>query len=305
MVRLVQEVQRSINYHHLHYFWMVAAAGSVSRAARLLGLSQPAISAQIRALERALGDKLFLRKGRGIALSDFGHLVQHYANQIFRTGQELSHAIAEGPGLRPLSLRVGVNHGMPKLVVHHILEPALQLSQPVRMLVRDDRPERLLADLIVDEVDLVLSDAPAPAGVRVFSHSLGQCGVTVFGAPELLAEHKGRFPQNLGGAPFLLPGEETTLRRSLDGWFMRHQIRPKVVAELADTTVLREFGRSGAGFFAALTAVRDEVSRLHNVRPIGALDGIVERFYGISTQRRLKHPAIVAIIKHARRDLFA
>jgi LysR family transcriptional activator of nhaA len=173
------------------------------------------------------------------------------------------------------------------------------------MVVRDDQSSRLVADLTLDEVDLVLSDAPAPPGTRVFNRSLGDCAVNIFGARELVTAFKGGFPQNLDGAPFLMPSRETTLRHSLEEWFKGHKIRPRVIAEIADTTVLREFGRSGAGFFAALEPVSDEVSRIHAVRAIGTANGIRERFYAISSERRLKHPAIVAIIEHARHDLFS
>src|SRR5438067_2054642 len=170
-----------INYHHLRYFWTVAREGSVSRAARRLGLSQPAVSAQIRALEISLDDRLFIRKGRGIALTEFGHMVHGYAEQIFNVGRELADAVRERPTERPLRLVVGVTHGMPKLVVHHLLSPALDLSQPVRLIVRDDRAERLLADLVSDELDLVLSDTPASsaARARVFNHVLGEGNVTI------------------------------------------------------------------------------------------------------------------------------
>lgn len=295
-----------LNYHHLQYFWTVAREGSVSRAARRLGLSQPAVSAQIRTLEQSLGERLFLRKGRGIALTEFGHLVNGYADQIFAVGRELSDAVRDRPTERPLRLLVGVAHGMPKLVVHHLLEPALRLSRPVRLIVRDDRHERLLADLVIDQLDLVLADAPAsPAShAKVFNHPLGEGGVTIFGAPSLIATHKARFPTNLDGAPFLLPSEGTTLRRSLEDWFQRHEIRPRIVGEIADTTVLREFGRSGSGFFPALAIVAEEVSRVHGVKAVGQADGLRERFYAISLERRLKHPAVLAIIEHARKGLF-
>ena len=295
-----------LNYHHLRYFWTVAREGGVSRAARRLGVSQPAVSAQIRSLERALGERLFKRRGRILVLTDFGDLVQGYAEKIFTLGGELGDVARGRPAGRPLRLVVGINHGMPKLVVTRLLEPALRLPQPVRIVVRDDRSDRLLAGLEADEFDLVLSDAPAsPTRVRVFNHLLGSCGVTIFGTPELLEQHPARFPQMLDGASFLLPTEGTTLRSSLEQWFGDHGIQPRIVAEIADTTVLRGFGSLGAGFFATPSPVHEEVTRIHGVRAVGKMDGVKENFYAISVERRVKHPAVLAITQGARRDFFA
>ena len=276
-----------LNYHHLRYFWTVAREGGVSRAARRLGVSQPAVSAQIRSLERALGERLFKRRGRILVLTDFGDLVQGYAEKIFTLGGELGDVARGRPAGRPLRLVVGINHGMPKLVVTRL-------------------PDRLLAGLEADEFDLVLSDAPAsPTRVRVFNHLLGSCGVTIFGTPELLEQHPARFPQMLDGASFLLPTEGTTLRSSLEQWFGDHGIQPRIVAEIADTTVLRGFGSLGAGFFATPSPVHEEVTRIHGVRAVGKMDGVKENFYAISVERRVKHPAVLAITQGARRDFFA
>jgi LysR family transcriptional activator of nhaA len=296
-----------LNYHHLLYFWTVAREGSVTRAGELLHLTQPAISAQLRTLEIALGEKLFERRGRQLALTDTGRLVYRYAEEIFSLGRELQETLAGRPTGRPHRLVVGVVDSMPKLMIYRLLEHAVQGAEPVRLVLREGTAERLLADLAIHAVDVVLSDAPIPPTVRIkgFSHLLGECGVTIFGSPALCRTHRRRFPMSLDGAPFLLPMEGTTLRRSLDGWFGTLDVRPEVVAEIEDSAVLKVFGQAGVGLFAAPTAVEREVRLQYGVRVVGRVEAIRERFYAISAERRIRHPAVLAISSAARRDLFA
>ncbi|MEO7714086.1 MAG: transcriptional activator NhaR [Gemmatimonadaceae bacterium] len=296
-----------LNYHHLLYFWTVAREGSITRAAGALHLTQPAISAQLRTLEQALGEKLFERRGRHLALTDTGRLVYRYAEEIFSIGRELQETLAGRPTGRPPRLVVGVVDSMPKLMIYRLLEQAVRRAEPVRLVLREGRMDPLLADLAIHAVDVVLSDAPVPPTVRIkaFSHLLGECGVTIFGTPALFKALQRRFPVSLDGAPFLLPMEGTTLRRSLESWFGELDIRPNVVAEIEDSAVLKVFGQAGVGLFAAPTAVEREVQRQYGVRVVGRVEAIRERFYAISVERRIRHPAVLAISTSARRELFA
>src|SRR5436190_220608 len=242
-----------LNYHHLLYFWMVAHEGSVVRAASQLRLAQPTLSAQIHALEGALNEKLFERAGRGLRLTEMGRVVLRYADEIFTLGRELTESVRGQPTGRPLRLRVGVSDGIPKLVAYRLIEPALALKQPMRLVVHEQSTERLLAALVLHELDVVLTDRLAPPGVsvRAFNHLLGACGATLFAAPKLAAKYRRRFPQALDGAPFLLPGESSTLRRALAQWFERQRIRPRIVGEFDDRTPIKVSGQAGAGVFAA------------------------------------------------------
>ena len=295
-----------LNYHHLLYFWTVARLGSIARATGELNLTQPAISAQLRTLERALGEKLFAKSGRNLVLTDVGRLVYRYADEIFRTGRELQETLAGRPSGRPVRFTVGVSDAMPKLLTYRLLEPAFGLAQPVRLILREDKPERLLADLAIHEIDLVLADSPVPSGVnvRAYSHQLGECGVTIFGAPALARACRRRFPRSLDGAPFLLPSSNSVLRRSLDQWFTAQRIQPVEIAEIEDSAVLKVFGQSGTGLFAAPTAVESEVRRQYAVSVVGRIEAVRERFYAISIERKISHPAVLAITRAARRDLF-
>jgi len=295
-----------LNYHHLLYFWTVAREGSVARACEKLLLTQPTISGQLRALEKSIGEKLFVRAGRGLALTETGRTVYRYADEIFSLGKELADTLKGRPTGRPLRLLVGVADVLPKLVSYRLLEPAMKLPEPVQVTCREDKPERLLAELSVQGLDIVLSDAPVgpTVKVRAFNHLLGECGVSVMGVAEL-AESLGKgFPNSLDGAPFLLPTENTTLRRSLVQWFDARGIQPAIRAEFEDSALLKVFGQQGVGAFFVPTVVEDEVRKQYGVRLIGRLEEVRERFYAISVERKLKHPAVVAISEAARHTLF-
>lgn len=297
-----------LNYHHLLYFWTVARAGSIARACRQLRLAQPTISGQIRALENTLGEKLFVRAGRGLALTEVGQLVYRYADEIFSLGRELTDVLKGRPSPgRPARFLVGISDALPKLIAYRVLAPALAMPETVRVVCHEARPDRLLAELSSHTLDLVLTDAPLrpAARVRAFNHLLGSCGVTLFAAPPLAARCRRNFPASLDGVPFLLPLETSTLRGSLEHWFDAQGIRPRIAGEFQDTALMETFGQAGIGVFAAPTAIEKEVRRHYRVSPIGRIDGIVERFYAISVERRLKHPAVLAISETARTELFA
>ena len=296
-----------LNYHHLYYFWTVAREGSITRACTVLHLTQPAVSAQLRTLERAIGERLFERRGRLLVLTETGQVAYRYAEDIFTLGRELQETLAGRPTGRPARLVVGVVDSMPKLMAYRLLETAIRGAVPVHLLLREGPAERLLADLAIHAIDVVLSDAPVPPTVRIkaYSHLLGECGVTIFGAPSLIDAYRRRFPSSLDGAPFLLPTDGTMLRRSLDDWFAELGVRPNVVAEIEDSAVLKVFGQAGIGLFAAPTAVERDVRRQYGVRVVGRVNSIRERFYAISAERRIRHPAVQLISESARHELFA
>jgi LysR family transcriptional activator of nhaA len=291
-----------LNYHHLLYFWMTARHGSIAKASAELRLAPPTLSAQIRRLEEALGEALFAREGRRLVLTDVGRVVQGYAEEIFSRGREMLDVVKRRGGPGGLTLAVGVSDALPKLVAWRLLQPALSIGREIRVVCRDGRHDRLLADLALHELDVVLSDAPASGArqVRAFNHLLGECGVSFFGARALATRLKGRFPRALDNAPFIAPTEGTALRHSLDAWFDRHGVRPRIVGEIEDSALLKTFGEAGAGIFAAPAVVEREVVRQHQVRVVGRTSEIRERYYAISAERRLKHPAVVAMTEAAR-----
>lgn len=296
-----------LNYHHLLYFWTVGRRGSVTAASAQLRLAAPTISAQIKKLEDSLGEKLLERSGRRLVLTEEGRLVMSYADEIFSLGQELRSAIKDRPTGRPLRLVVGIADVLPKWIAYRLIEPALHLGERVQVICREGRPERLLRDLAVHEMDVILSDAPMPPSlnVKAFSHLLGECGISFFAKPELAPVLRRRFPRSLHGAPFLLPSGNTTFRRSLDQWFEEQGVHPAMLGEFDDFALLRTFAEAGMGAFAAPAVLDREMKAGYGLTKFGHTDAVRGRFYAISVERRLRHPAVVAISEAGRQNLFA
>lgn len=295
-----------LNYHHLYYFWTVARTGSVTKASSELLLAPPTISAQIKRLEDSLGEKLFERSGRRLVLTEEGRLAFRYAEEIFAAGREMQDALKGRPTGRPAKLLVGVADVLPKIIVHRLLEPAFHLPDPVQLICREDPPDRLLADLATQGMDLVLTDSPmGPAmRVRAFNHLLGECGVAFYAERRLASRYRRGYPRSLDGAPLLLPTESAALRAELDQWFQTSGVRPRVVGEFDDFSLLRTFAEKGLGIFAS-PLVLDREMRRYRLARLGRVQNVRARFYGISVEKRLKNPAVVAICETARRHLFA
>ena len=289
-----------LNYHHLFYFWVVAREGSIAKACEELSLAQPTISGQLRMLEEDLGEKLFKRAGRGLVLTEAGQLVNRYAEEIFSLGKEIKEVVRGEKLERTPKLVVGVTEVLPKLVAYRLLEPSLQ-SESIQLICWEGKLESMLAELALHRLDIVLSDAPLPPmlGIRAYSHQLIECGVSLMALPQMAKKYRQRFPQSIQGAPFLLPTDNTVLRRSLENWFATHNIYPKIAGEFEDSALLKAFGQAGRGIFAIPTLIEKEVQRQYRVHLISQIPAIRERFYAISMERKLKHPAVKLISEAA------
>lgn len=296
-----------VNYHHLLYFWTVAREGGVSRAAAKLSLSQPTVSAQVRMLEDAIGERLFQRQGRALVLTETGHVVYRYADEIFAIGREMMETLRGRPVGRPLQLTVGVANVVPKLIVYRLLRPATKGPEPVHLICREDNAEQLVAELATHALDVVIADTPAPPQVRVkvFSHLLGESDTAFFAPAAQAARLRHRFPRSLNDLPVMLPTANTGLRHALDEWFEREHLRPHIVGQFEDSALMAVFGQGAAATFTAPAAIETDVNRLYGVRVIGRTSAVRVRYYAISAERRLKHPGVLAITGAGRDELFA
>jgi len=296
-----------INYKHLHYFWVVAREGGVARASERLHLTPQTISGQLSMLAEQLGVELFSRAGRNLELTEIGRLVLSYADEIFSLGGELEEAIQQQPGGRPRLFRVGVVDVLPKSIAHRILQPALDMPEPVRMVCRETNLDSLLAELSVHRLDLVLADRPIPPTVstRGFSHKLGECAVSFLATEKLIGTLRGDFPYCLDGAPILLPSSGNQLRSRIDEWLGKHRLHPRVIAEFDDSALMKSFGQEGAGIFVAPAVIETEVEWQYEVTAIGRVDEVRECFFAISVERRVRHPVVAAVMEAARNTLFA
>lgn len=291
-----------LNYHHLQYFWVVAREGSVARASEVLHVTPATISIQLRDLEKSLGVELLRKSGRGLALTEMGAAVQAYAQDIFSTGQELLDMVNGRPVGGPMLLRVGIKDVMPKLVSYQLLRPAMQLPESVRLLCFEGDITRLIADLAIHKLDVILSDTPVDPTmkVRAYSHLLGESEVFFAGTKSLAKKYREGFPRSLAGAPVLLPMKNTVLRRSLDYWFEGAEIRPNVVGEIDDSAMLKILGSKGVGLFPVASTIRKDVEAMYNVEFIAKVPNVTEKYYALSVERKLKHPAVLAMTEVGR-----
>ena len=295
-----------VNYHHLLYFWVVAREGSLARASTELRLAQSTISKQIHQFEGVLGHQLFVKRGRQLVLTDSGQLAYRYADEIFGLGREMLDALSDRSVGRSVRVTVGIADVVPKLVAERVLASALSLAEPVRLVCREEASDRLLADLVLHELDVILTDVPAnpQVKVRAFNHLLGESEIGFFGHPDLVRTCKKGFPGSLTGAPMLLPTDDTMLRRSLDQWFDSSGVRPEVIGEFEDSALLKVFGSRGVGVFPASMVVAREVEEQYKVKAIGKVPNVRERLYAVTLERRIRHPAVAAICHAARADVY-
>lgn len=295
-----------LNYHHLLYFWTVAREGSISAASRKLHLAQPTISGQLRKLERRSGGALFERVGRSLVLTDLGHTVYKYADEIFSIGHELTQVLAGRPGQRAPRLRIGIPEVLPKLIAFRLLQPVLSLAVPLQLDCQEGSQDQLLARLAANELDVVFSDSPATGRlrVRVYNHALGECGIGLFATKRLARRYVGQLPDSLNDAPFLLPSPGTSLRRSFDQWHVSSQLKLRVVGDFDDTALMKVFAEADLGFVPSPLAIETDIEQRFSLHRVLTLPDVKESFFAITADRKLRHPAIVAISEFARAGFF-
>ncbi len=298
-------ISRRLNYQHLLYFWSVVRTGSVTQAASELSLSPPTVSAQLRTLEERLGEKLLEKSGRKLVPTEVGRLVFTFADQIFDVGRELLDALEQRPSQRPLRFNVGIDDVVPKEMAQRLLEPAMRMDQPVRICCREGTLDRLVGSLAMHELDVVLSDAPVSPSlsVRAYNHLLGSSGVCWMATPAIATSLRRNFPRSLDGVPMLLPTDDTAIRRTLDQWLEQQDVRPVLVGEFEDYALLREFARAGHGFAPVPVVQEAQFRHEYGFQRVGAARPVTAQFFAISLERRVRHPAVAAVVAGAR-ELF-
>ena len=283
-----------LNYKHLHYFWVVAQEGSIARAADRLGVAVQTISGQLSLLERQLGKALFNSQGRGLVLNEAGRLALGYADQIFQLGEALVDAVQHSDTETALRLRAGISDGIPKLLAYRLLTTVTDMPTTVRLICDEGEFETLLADLALHRLDVVLTDRAAPVGgnLKVFSTRLGDFATGLFATAALAERYAAGFPDCLNGAPMLLPTRHNALRGRIDRWLEQTGLRPRIVGEFEDSALLTTFGRGGLGIFPAPLALAEQVGSQLDAQVLGPMAGVSEQIYAISSERRIRHPAV-------------
>ena len=295
---------KGLNFKHLRYFWMVGKTGSIARASEQLYLSPQSISVQLGDLENSLGVLLFRKIGRGLELTEMGRRVFSYADEIFSLENELIEVAQHHEIRKSTPFRIGITDSVPKSVAYQVIEPVLHIEESIRLICKEGKLASLLSEMSVNQLDLVIADRPMPANlnVRAHNHLLGESKLAIFAAKSLIetyieSNQNVQFPFNLNGAPFLLPGEDFTFQKKLIAWFESKKVYPRIIGEFDDGALLKSFGQAGAGFFVGPMAIADYICRQYEVEKIGQVDPVVEQLYAITTERRLTHPAVIAIVQ--------
>ena len=294
---------RWLNYHHLYYFWRVAKLGSITDACKELRLAQPTVSAQLKGLEDTLGEKLLMRHGRSLRLTEFGQLAFQYAEQIFSLGTEFLDVVDGKHDGHPEMLRVGIADVVPKLVTYRILAPLFSVNPLPRLVCSESSAEVLLTELSVHHLDIVITDCPIPPSIRVkaYNHLLGESGISFLAAPSLANKIKHKFPDSLSDVPMLMPTRASALRAEIDHWFESKKIHPHIIAEFQDSALMKLFGKAGRGIMPVPTIVEEEAMSEFQYKVVGRVPEIKERFYLISLERKLKHPIVQSLFADAHR----
>ena len=299
-------MQKSINYKHLHYFWVVAKEGSIASASQQLHITPQTISGQLSMLEESLGSSLFERKGRGLVLTEQGRIAFRYAEEIFNLGNELSDVVREKGRAGQVEFVVGILDCIPKTIAYKLLAPAFESIPDVTIVCQEGSLDQILAELAIHKMDLVLADMPLNSAynIKAYNHFLGKSDITFFATPEIAKKYRKSFPSNMDGAPFLLPTQKSTIRRALDQWFDDLEVSPTVVGQFDDSALLKAFGQAGMGIFSMPTIIENEVCKQFQVKAVGRIQEVKEQFYAITAERRIRHPAAAAVCENARKTVF-
>lgn len=292
----------TFNYRHLYYFWIVAKAGSMSKAAERLGMAVQTISAQVHELEKSLGYLLFKPAGRGIVLTESGLAALDIAEQIFSLGEKLPEVVKEAANGPKNKITVGVSDGLPKLVAHQLLEPIIA-SGNIRIVAHEGEFEDLLADLALHRLDIVLADRPAPSNksLHLYSDALAQSPIAWYCSKKFLNVLEKGFPECLNHLPILLPTPHSTVRVLLDQWFLKNDIVPNIVGEFEDSALLKTFAYSGMGAFPACKLIQADLMQTYHFEQLGECENIFEYFFAIRSDKKIQNPLVEMIVNQPKK----
>lgn len=287
-----------LNYNHLYYFYMVAKEGSIARASSSLHLTPQTISGQISRFESQIGVNLFDRNGKTLQLSEMGQLIYSHAEEIFQLGDELRNVLKTHHPVSWQTLTVGITDVIPKVLAHHLLKPALTLDESIRLICHEGDQLNLLAALAINKLDLIITDQPLEPGghVKAYTHQLAESGLSFFGTKKLASKLKKNFPQSLSSQSFLMQSQKSAVRQRLGVWLEKVGVTPKIIAEFDDSALMKSFGQEGYGVFTAPTIIEKYIVSQYNVDVIGRAEECVDRYYIISPERKIKHPAVIEIV---------
>jgi LysR family transcriptional activator of nhaA len=287
-----------LNYHHLYYFYVIAKSGSIVKACETLLLSQPAVSTQLKELERSLGSPLFERRKQRLHLTEEGRFVLDYAESIFEMGRELQDTLKDRPRVGRPVLSVGILSGTPRAFGHALLETVLEKFDSAHINVREGPMDELLGGLREQRLDVLLTDVSVRSQERevLSNHLVGKVPILLVAAPSVARRHQGR--RGLDGAPFILPSSPSHIYQQILDVLAEWKVEPKVIAEVQDAELARHLAVSGRGiaplnaYTVSVNAPPKSLAVLKTRRPLG----LYESVYLVSRQRKWPNPMVEHLV---------
>jgi LysR family transcriptional activator of nhaA len=292
-----------LNYHHLQYFHAIAKYGSIAQAAKVMHITPQTLSAQLNLLEEQLGYRLFERKGKRLVLNDMGCISFRYTQEIFSLGDELLNSLKNHSTDFSFCFSIGVTDVVAKVFSFNLLKSIYAIDNSIKLVCKETNLDVLLGDLAMNKLDAVLSDTSLPTGspLKAYSHLIGKCGLSFFADKKLAQSLKGDFPMSLDGMPFFTAGEGSNQHLNVLSWFNELDISPKVIGEFDDSVLTKYFGQAGYGIFCAPTMIENHVVEQFDVEVIGKTNDIIEHYYLISPERKVKHPAVQHLLTEGKK----
>ncbi len=285
-----------LNLHHLRLFRAVARVGTLTGAARVLNLSQSALSTQLRTLEAALGQDLFERRGRGLVLTEAGRIALDHAEAIFRTAEDLTATLRE-TGRARRALRVGALATLSRNFQMQFLQPLIGRAD-VEVVLRSGSQDELLRGLEALALDVVLTNlAPASdAASPWLVHRLDEQPVGLIGTPARLGAKPAHLRDLMAGQPLILPARGSALRAGFDALAARLEVSPAIAAEVDDMAMIRLLARADAGLAVIPPIVVQDELAAGLLVEAARLPGIGEAFLAITRARRFPNPLLADVL---------
>lgn len=292
-----------LNYHHLQYFHAIATHGSIVEASKVMNITPQTLSAQLNLLETQLGYSLFERKNKRLILNDMGHITLSYAQEIFSLGDELLHSLKNHSTDFSFRFSIGVTDVIAKVFSFNFLKAIYTMDDSIKLVCKETSLEVLLGELAVNKLDAVLSDTSLPSGspLKAYSHLVGKCGLSFFAHKSIAQRLQANFPYSLNGEPFFTAGEGSNQHLSVLSWFSELDISPKIIGEFDDSVLTKYFGQAGYGAFCAPTIIESHVLEQFQVDLVGRTSSVIEHYYLISPERKVKHPAVQRLLQEGKK----
>ncbi len=271
-----------MDLHQLKTFVAVARERSITRASEQLHLSQPAVSAQIKALEDELGLVLFERTPRGMSLTSEGERILAKSERALAAQQELMAEATRIKGRVAGKLQVGVGGSSNKEAIGYLVTSLAERYPDVEVGLKHGSSQEVLAGLRNGSIDAAYYNEADVPGPDLEVLEVSQFRIHVAAAPGLISLTSPLDWRALAEQPWIYPTTSTCCSHAAEALFKQQQFRPRRVISVDRGSVTRSLIASGLGLgllhadAAQAAAARGEVELLHEMeRPVRILFAVL------------------------------